>query len=727
MGHLRIALLVASIFFVLSSNAQTKISAVLKSADKNRLAYNFSQSLKLYKDALIAEPGNIHALDAIIDIYLIDYSIFDSAKVYLDKRIALATEDTNYLIFYKYAECLRMQEQHKEALKYYEFYRQYGIKKAKPTSELISTLNKSIDYCQNALKNKEQIYEPYWVANMGFFINSVEAEYTPVFIESDSLLLYNARYKDYDAEQMSADNKYFENIYYFDLIESVASTYNESIDQQDHQAIVSRSYGSDTLIIFFQNRVWISSFTEDRLSILTELPEIFHSYYFQPHGFFSDDNMTFIFSAKSEYGNLDIFISHFQNGTWTSPVAISNRINSGFDEDSPYLSKDGKSLYFSSKGHNSSGGYDFFVSNLINGEWSAPINLGYPMNSAGDDIYLCWNDDCRGGFFSSNRNGGFGNMDIYSFGLIKKTVHGTTTDKQGNIIAGATIQLKEETDGTIIYLTSDESGKFSVLVDPEKKFNLLGTKEKYFDGKNSVETFGEQGIFEVNLILEKDPGISLYLLVSDKKNNTPMDSVKITIVDNMTNIADSTLTSLTGDYLRPLEDKKLNDRGSYNFTVQKAGYLAKTITYNVLFDREGKYNVHEFLDINLEKIEIGEDLSKIVELKPIYFDVAKWAIRPDAALELDKIVKVMIDNPTMRVELGSHTDTRGSAKANQTLSEKRAKSSADYIKLRIPNPDRIIGVGYGESKPVNGCIDGVTCPDELHQENRRTEFIILSM
>jgi outer membrane protein OmpA-like peptidoglycan-associated protein len=727
MAYLRPFIFVLALFGGAESLAQNTVPALMNSAEKNRLATNFSQSLKLYKQVLEIEPQNIRALDAITDIYLYNFQVFDSARIYLDRRVAVPAADTNYIVYYKLADCMRMQEQHTDALKYYHFYQQYGITKKMQKSEFYDVLTKNIDYSQNALTNKELIYEPYYVENLGFFVNSVEAEYTPVFIEADSLLLYNARYKDYEAEQMSDDNKYFENIYYFDLRESVASTYNEDIDQRTHQAVVSRSYGSDTIIIFFQNKVWLTSFGNDRLDNLVPMPDIFQNYYFQPHGFFSADHKTFIFSARVEYGNLDLFISHFENGAWTAPQPISPRINSGFDEDSPYLSKDGNTLYFSSRGHNSSGGYDFFVSNYVNGEWSAPVNMGYPMNSAGDDIYLSWNEDGRGGFFSSNRNGGFGNMDIYTFSLVRKTIDGTTKDKQGNIVANATVKITDNSDGTSQFVTSDEMGKFSLLVDPEKVFNIVGTKEKYFDGKVIVQTYGEQGIFKADIILEKDPGISLYLLVANKETKEPIDSVKVKVVNNMTGEADSVMTSLTGDYLWPLADKKLNDRGSYNFTVSKEGFLAKTITFNVLFDHEGKYNVHEFMDITLEKVEVGNDLSKIIALKPIYFDLGKWAIRPDAAIELDKIVKVMNDNPQMIVELGSHTDSRGSASSNLTLSAKRAKSSVDYIKARISNPERLSGVGYGETKPTNECTDGVTCPEEKHQENRRTEFIIISM
>ena len=147
----------------------------------------------------------------------------------------------------------------------------------------------------------------------------------------------------------------------------------------------------------------------------------------------------------------------------------------------------------------------------------------------------------------------------------------------------------------------------------------------------------------------------------------------------------------------------------------------------MLFDKEGRYNVHEFLSIDLEKVEVGNDLADLIDLLPIYFDLGKSTIRSDAAIELDKIVKVMNDNPEMIIELGSHTDSRGSAKSNQSLSDRRAKSSADYIKKRITNPERITGKGYGESKLVNHCSDGVQCSELEHQANRRTEFIIVQM
>lgn len=711
----------------LSFGQSTTPFKLLSQGERYLKKMDYSPAVQSFKEVLILDPDNKRALEAIVDIYLNTYQLYDSASVYINKQLSNLGTDTNYTIFYNYANCLRLQEKHKEAITQYNFFKQYGLRKVKSNNPILVEVDKNINYCINALNNQELIYEPFKVENMDFFVNSVEAEYTPVYLDGEGLLLYNARYKDYSSEQRDMDNQFFENIYYFNIEESVASTYNEDIDQTTHQCVVSHVPGTDSIVVFFQNKLWVSTFGDDRLNNLQPLPMEFGSYYFQPHGVFSADRKTFIFSARSEFGNLDLFISKFQNGIWTPPVSISPQINSTEDEDGPFLSADGKVLYFSSKGHNSSGGYDMYRSELIDGKWGIPQNMGYPMNSAGDDIYISWKEDERGGFFSSNRLGGFGSMDIYSFGLIKRTVRGTVRDTKGQPLADTDIELVDHELGIIAKVKSDENGDYSFLVDPERKLELKGRKEGYFEDANSLDTYGEDEIIISNLSLEKDPGISLFLLVQDAHTGQPLDSVMITIQDNMLDEKDSIMTDQNGSYFHPLPDKKLNERGSYNVTLRKPGYLVVTLTYNVLFDKEGQYNVLEDLHVKMEKIEVGLDLTKIIDLNPIYFDYNKAIIRPDAAIELDKIVQVMNDNPDMVIELGSHTDSRGSASANMKLSDRRAKASAKYIQERITNPDRITGKGYGETKLVNDCSDGVNCSELQHQENRRTEFIIVKM
>ncbi|MCC7454879.1 MAG: PD40 domain-containing protein, partial [Crocinitomix sp.] len=489
---LTFTLLLLGMFLNQSVHAQS-INNYLSEAKKQRAKLDYPIAIDMYKEVLAYEPTNSIALEGLIEIYLYRYEIYDSAEVYLLKRINSMVIDTNVMVFYDYARCLQMQERHYEAIeKYLDFKTNYlGSKKLNYIND---ELNERLETSRYAIKNKSIVNEnaTYTVENMDFYINSVDPEYTPIFLEKDSILLFNARYKDFENEDVSEDSKYFENIYYFNLIESVSSSYNPGIEQENHHAVVGKRSDNDEILVFYLNKIWTSSIAQDRLNELTELPEIFGKYYFQPHGVFANNGTTFIFSAmdRPEFdgGDLNLYISHLIDTTWTTPEPISPLINSEKNEDSPFLSADGKTLYFSSKGHNSSGGYDFYKSELVNGDWTFPENLGYPMNSAGDDIYLSFTDDGKTGFFSSNRNGGFGGMDIYKFTLDQKLISGITYDKTGSVLPNVLVTLNNLTDKTVTTAMSDANGAFQFKVDSDQEFELLGQKEKYFDGKNTAHT-----------------------------------------------------------------------------------------------------------------------------------------------------------------------------------------------------------------------------------------------
>lgn len=184
------------------------------------------------------------------------------------------------------------------------------------------------------------------------------------------------------------------------------------------------------------------------------------------------------------------------------------------------------------------------------------------------------------------------------------------------------------------------------------------------------------------------------------------------------------LTPASGELIQPLYSKRIDDRGSYNIVLQKEGYFTKTVTHNIHFTEPGQYRIEEALD------PMVEDLAEMIQINPINFDLNKYNIRPDAAIELDKIVEIMNKYPNMIIELGAHTDCRASKAYNMRLSDNRAKASAEYIRKGITDPDRIYGKGYGESRLLNHCeCEGtkiVPCSEEEHAVNRRTEFRVIS-
>ena len=184
-------------------------------------------------------------------------------------------------------------------------------------------------------------------------------------------------------------------------------------------------------------------------------------------------------------------------------------------------------------------------------------------------------------------------------------------------------------------------------------------------------------------------------------------------------------SNANGMFTKKLEEKRLNERINYNLRVEAEGYLSVSVNYSRVLDREGQYDVNAEVDLKLEKVTVGQTkLEDIVDVNAIFWDLGSYQVRPDAAIELDKIVQAMENNPNVHIELGSHTDSRGSDKANAQLSEQRAKAAAEYIKSKITNPDRITYKGYGETRLINKCKDGVNCSEAEHQANRRTEFKI---
>ena len=303
--------------------------------------------------------------------------------------------------------------------------------------------------------------------------------------------------------------------------------------------------------------------------------------------------------------------------------------------------------------------------------------------------------------------------------IINPIIFKKLDDDNNNIPDGAAIATT----------TTDANGHILYVAEEIPNMTLFASKNDYLD-LEKPHAFNPKSEEEfVTLVMEKNPGYSLIATVKNVKDQNPLSEVKIKILAKKPQMLDSAITSTDGKYQKALPKMKPGDSLNLFIKLEKNGYLTKESTVRIKLKSPGVINLNEYLNTDLGKIEVGLDIAKMIDIKPIYFDLGKYAIRKDAKIELDKIVKVMNDYPKMVIELGSHTDCRSSATSNLSLSDKRAKASADYIKQLISNPERINGKGYGESKLKNACAcEGAvksTCSEIEHQENRRTEFIIL--
>lgn len=446
--------------------------------------------------------------------------------------------------------------------------------------------------------------------------------------------------------------------------------------------------------------------------------------------------MYFASDMPGGFGGVDLYrIYRRADGSWTIPENLGDKINTEGDEMFPFVHPDGM-IFFASNGLPGLGGLDIFCAQITEKGFGEPRNIGSPVNSNFDDFALILNDNQTSGYFSSNRSEGLGEDDIYSFRLLKpfkfdKLLRGRTMDMDSNILSNVRVNLYNEDGNQIATRYTNLEGNYEFVINEDKFYSIAGAKEGYKDGHNTADSHVENYLINRDLILDKIPKFSIYFLVTDSRTGKSIENVKIRFIDYIEHKNEIILTPKSGDIFRKLLGKEINDTISYEIALEKKGYMSETLLYNTRLYREGQYNIHEDLNFKMHKVEEGMDLSTIININPIYFDLNESYIRPDAAIELDKIVKVMNDNPNMEIELGSHTDCRGSFKYNMDLSDKRAKSSALYIKERISDPERIYGKGYGESKLINHCecegSKNVPCTEEEHQLNRRTEFRILAM
>jgi outer membrane protein OmpA-like peptidoglycan-associated protein len=454
------------------------------------------------------------------------------------------------------------------------------------------------------------------------------------------------------------------------------------------------------------------------------------------HPSLTADGLTMFFTSdmKGGYGGTDIWMTEFTNGSWSKPTNLGPNVNTPGNEMFPFIHSSGV-FFFSSDGQKGLGGMDVVYTNLEKGNSQRIKNPGAPINSGADDFGLVLNEEMTRGYFVTNRPGGKGSDDIMLFDLTAPfggviALEGAIIDaSNGNPLADVRVDLMDTSGGADILMSTmtDASGKYRFQLEADKQYALHGSLEEYRNEHVALQTEGlkdQDTTLLVDLNMYPENALSLVVSVKNSKTAELLEGVDVEVSDlSSGNQVLRGRTDEQGSIRSVLEGVVPGDELEYAVSIAKKGFAPEDRIYRRKVESIGEVMVIE----DMVPIEVGGDLAKLIDIEPIYFDVSKSDIRPDAAVELDKIVGIMNEYPDMIIELGSHTDSRGSDSFNATLSDKRAKSSAAYIVSKGIAQNRITGKGYGESKLVNRCKNGVKCSKEEHQENRRTEFIIIGM
>lgn len=454
------------------------------------------------------------------------------------------------------------------------------------------------------------------------------------------------------------------------------------------------------------------------------------------HPAISADGKTLYFSSDmgGGQGGMDIWYCKLDaGGAWGTPINLGEKVNTKGNEVFPSITEENL-LYFSSNGHEGIGGLDIFEVKIKDDAPGKIYNMGKPVNSEHDDFAYNLNEDGKKGFLSSNRKTGGMNDDIYTVEVLRKVSRGKVVNfiikAKGSQEFLPLTKIKLNTDSFI----TNEKGEFQTVLEEDVNYKLIVSKDKYYEIIDSISSKSSPDEEEFTKTFELEKDLNLYLLagIYDAKTGAGIEDVKIKIRDlTVTNDFELLRTEKNGEYRKPIKDKKIGDKLFYLVTIEKEGYLTKTLNFTHEITQEGEIQMNELLSLTIGKVEVGMDLGKMIDIKPIYFDLGKSVIRKDAAIELTKVVNVMKEFPGMVIELGAHTDCRGVAAANIKLSSARAKASVEYIIKSGIDQTRITGKGYGESKLLNSCAcEGKvksTCTEAEHAINRRTEFIIIKV
>ncbi len=641
------------------------------------LIYNqdFSGAIRFYRRLIQMDPTNPDFYYKLGFCYLNTEGKQDSSTMYLRKSLNLIQSEQNkHKKWWKKVNSLTVSPQE---VKFY-LARAYRVnfqfdsalmilnqlKTETKNKKFLELIDKEIGKAQTG---KELTAHPLniKVENLGQGINTEFTEHTPVFTADESELFFTSRRPLWPNSQEMYDGEYDENIYV--VKRNADGTWGEpepvpNINTPDHEATISLSYDGTKLFIYKSEdngSIYYSEFRDGEWQPPVKLGKNINTKYRETHASLSVDGKTLYFTSDRPggYGGLDIYRSRLQpDGTWGPAENLGPAINTPEDEEGPYIHPDNKTLYFSSKGHNTMGGYDIFKDTINQfGTWGKPVNLGYPINSEDDDVFYFPTADGKRAYFASKKGEGFGRSDIYMMYIPE--ARGTDV-----VVYRAKLAVCEgELPPADILVTDYTIGQSYPVTPKNDKFIFIGTRGHKIGIEVSVNM---ETVYKDEFTVPKDaPNILMYKTI---RLDPDVPCEKFAAANENEGFVDPKLIGPNGD----IYDKYVEIE-------------------NILFPFNG----------------VG-------------------TIKPNATL--DTLVKYLKENPSAVIEIIGYADASGRAEYNYKLGLKRAQAVKDYLVKRGVNPDQLVAVSYGEENPIakNRNPDGSWNP-EGQRYNRRVEFKVL--
>lgn len=613
-------------------------------------------------------------------------------------------------------------------------------------TELYKGISRDIEVSQNGA---ELIKKPLdiVVTNLGNGINSAFSDHSPVFSADEEVLIFTSKRKANEDADMSDDGQYFEDIYIShkkDGIWGQPENIGQNINTKRHEASIGLSVDGQQLFIYKDDggedgNIYLSKLHGDTWSVPEKMGSNINTKYKESHASLSadGDKLYFTSNRKGGYGGMDIYmVKKLPNGDWSLAQNMGPTVNTEYDEEGPYIHPDGVTLFFSSLGHKSMGGYDIFFTNLDEEKntWSEPTNVGYPINTTNHDIFYIPTVDGRRAYYASNQTGGMGKSDVYLLNVPGAGVKPLTV-LTGSLVLGngkapenAFITITDIDSDEIIgtYTPNSKTGKFLFILPPGSEYNVFYEAEDHFY-LSEILTVEESSSYK-----EIQRAVKLRPIVIDGENETKeivfergsayLDNVASAELHNLAsflkqnrrftfNIEKDNLPIYKDRYNAIMQDLLINGVSS-DQELTAANDKGFNIVIKIV--EKGALIVEEKPKAIIEKVQYKE-----ITIQNIFFDFDKD--QTDKYYKnLDNLAQYLITNPDAIVEIHGHTDSQGENVYNVDLSVRRATFAKKYLSKKGVPDKCIVPKGFGESKPIS-----VDLNPDTRKYNRRVEFNVV--
>jgi len=709
------------ILLLLSCLGMYVASAQKESADKHYYLYEYAKAIPEYEKYLAGHPDDYQAWKQLSDAYYKTNDIDKAVGSYM-RLINMPQADNKDLL--QLIQVLRMKGQQQDAQRYALLYRQ------KVPGQLADNLVYAIDHPME-FNGTRQLSLQNISAKLPASVVSVQKWKDQLLVTAEGGKGEKSKWTGRSYNRLFLSNESFNDLQPFagDIMQRYDNgtpcfnslknqMYFTTVNENALKETDVNTYKLKIVSSIYDNGKWaaVNDFSYNDIACNTAYPAL------------SKDGKYLIFSSDRQggKGGMDLYYCEQNGNGWSQPVNMT-ALNTEGNEVFPSFDTEGE-LWFSSNGLPGMGGLDIFHVSFTNGNTGKAFNAQSPLNSSFDDYGLFSDDQLRSGYLISNREGDKRIDNVYRFEAktsplpaqpATKSLQVIVLDKYTQIpLPYAKVQILK--DGEIFQKgMTDEKGMVQLEEVPKGNYTIKGELSDITTTSATIgtEDFGGTDNIITRTLLHNDPRFTLKGIVINSSTHQPVEGVEVTCFNTTMNFKKKETTKADGIFLFQLEQHS-------DFTVN--GRKAKWVSSEVIEESTKGLDRSKEIFVKLTLKMDEPKVNQSIRLDRIYYDYDKAGIRPKAAEELDRVVQLMNDYPDMKIELSSHTDARGSDNYNMDLSQRRADAAVQYIVSKgIPN-GRIVAKGYGETKLLNRCGNGISCSEEEHQLNRRTEFKIIS-